>query len=86
MMANWDLHALWRDLPALKVPLRIVVGSNDRAVPPAQAREVLARIRAPAPGGLVEAPGLGHLAHEERPDWAVDQVQALADESGVTAG
>jgi magnesium chelatase accessory protein len=86
MMANWDLHALWRDLPALKVPLRIVVGSNDRAVPPAQAREVLARIRAPAPGGLVEAPGLGHLAHEERPDWAVDQVQALADEACAAAG
>ena len=86
MMANWDLRALWRDLPALRVPLRVVVGSDDRTVPPLQAREVLARLRPPAPGGLVEAPGLGHLAHEERPEWAVDQLLALAADAGIAEG
>lgn len=86
MMANWDLRALWRDLPKLRVPLRVAVGTDDRTVPPLQAREVLARLQSPAPGGLVEAPGLGHLAHEERPDWAVDQVLTLAMDAGVFTG
>lgn len=86
MMANWDLPALWRDLPGLRVPLRIVVGGADRAVPPAQARAVLQRLPPSPLAGIVEAPALGHLAHEERPDWAVDQVLALAREAGVWVG
>jgi len=65
MMAQWDLHPLLRDLGRLEVPLLLVVGANDRAVPPAQAE----RIRDMVPGAsLVSMAGLGHLAHEERPD------------------
>ncbi len=65
MMAQWDLHPLLRDLGRLTVPLLLVVGADDRAVPPAQAD----RVRGVVPGAmLVSMPGLGHLAHEERPE------------------
>ncbi len=71
MMANWDLRPLARDWPRLSVPLTLVVGANDRAVPPAQAQRVLALV---PQARLVTLAGLGHLAHEERPDTVVDVV------------
>ena len=67
MMAQWDLHPLLRDLNHLRVPLLLVVGENDRAGPPAQA----ARVGSIVPeAAVVTMPGLGHLAHEERPNEA----------------
>jgi magnesium chelatase accessory protein len=78
MMANWDLAALQRDLPKLRVPVSLLVASQDRAVPPTQARQALALLRS-APGStLTEWPGLGHLAHEEQPQRAAELVLALA--------
>jgi magnesium chelatase accessory protein len=65
MMAGWDLRPLERDLPRLKQPLHLVVGSNDRAVRPSQARQVGALVPI---ADVIRLPGLGHLAHEERPD------------------
>jgi magnesium chelatase accessory protein len=44
--------------------LTLLVGDNDKTVPPAQAREVQARVPSAAIQWL---PGLGHLAHEEAP-------------------
>ena len=65
MMANWDLRPLEHDFPRLQARLTLVVGANDRAVPPEQAR----RVQALVPGArLVTLDGLGHLAHEERPE------------------
>ena len=64
MMANWDLRQLAHDLPYLKTPLLLVAGARDRAIPVADAE----RVRALLPTAhLVLLPGLGHLAHEERP-------------------
>lgn len=68
MMAHWDLDALAQDLTRLQTPLSLVVGSGDRTVPPAQAVQVMARLSVAARGSLHTLPGLGHLAHEERPD------------------
>jgi pimeloyl-ACP methyl ester carboxylesterase len=49
----------------LDAKLLLVTGSNDRTVPPAEA----VRVRALLPAAeLLSLPGLGHLAHEERPD------------------
>ncbi len=81
MMANWDLEALARDLPRLKVPLVAVTGTNDLMVPPDQQR----RIRNLSPGAqLVSLPGLGHLAHEEQPGPVAELVARLAaDRIGV---
>ena len=62
MMAAWDLAALARDLPRMATPLAMLVGSNDRTVPPAEARRVQALLPRAT---LLELPGLGHLAHEE---------------------
>jgi magnesium chelatase accessory protein len=65
MMANWDLRPLLRDLPRLKPDLLLVVGANDRTIPPAKAR----RIQEILPRARIETlPLLGHLAHEERAD------------------
>ena len=80
MMAGWDLRPLARDLPRLKPPLRLIVGSNDRMVPPAEAR----RVRALLPSAqIVEMPGLGHLAHEERPEEAAEILACAACSVGV---
>jgi magnesium chelatase accessory protein len=62
MMANWQLDALFDDLPRLRTPLTLVVGSADRTVPPAQADAVAARVRE---ARVMRLAGLGHLAHEE---------------------
>ncbi len=64
-MANWDLRPLARDLPRLTPRLILVTGSQDGMVPPAESY----RVRALVPKAeLVSLRGLGHLAHEERPD------------------
>jgi magnesium chelatase accessory protein len=65
MMANWDLGPLERQMAQLHVALLLVAGSNDRAISPDDAF----RVKALAPKAEVEVlRGLGHLAHEERPD------------------
>ncbi len=64
MMANWDLEALGRSFGRLDLPVLLVVGAGDRAVPPGDAREVARRL----PDARIETlPGAGHLIHEEKP-------------------
>lgn len=75
MMANWDLVPLLRDLPRLAPRLLLVVGAKDRAVPPAQADRVRARLPS---ARIITLPGLGHLAHEEAPDQAAAIIIAEA--------
>lgn len=71
MMANWDLRELERDLPHLKTPLILVVGSKDRTVPADEAN----RVRDLAPTSKVVCiRHVGHLAHEERPQEVADLV------------
>lgn len=75
MMARWDLHGLERDLPALRVPLTMVVGERDRTVAPHYSQ----RVQALLPGSrLISLPGLGHLAHEEQPGRVCEIVAAAA--------
>jgi magnesium chelatase accessory protein len=65
MMADWDLERLSRDLPRLSVAIRLIHGGGDTAIPPSSAEQAATLI----PGAeLVALPGLGHLAHEERPE------------------
>jgi magnesium chelatase accessory protein len=64
MMASWDLAPVLRDLPGLKHKLLLLVGDNDKAIPPGDA----VRLREIVPGAeLARLPGVGHLAHEEKP-------------------
>jgi magnesium chelatase accessory protein len=64
MMSHWDLRGFSAELANLRVPLTLVVGEADRAVPAAQAAEVQAQLPT---ARIVSLPGLGHLAHEEAP-------------------
>jgi magnesium chelatase accessory protein len=80
MMANWDLKAFASRLPALAVPLELVVCDNDRAVPVRQAQQLIARL----PGArLHRLPGLGHLGHEEDPGRVYELLGRLGREAGV---
>jgi magnesium chelatase accessory protein len=74
MMANWDLQSLATRLPELATPLVLLVGERDRTIPPAQAREVKRKLPA---ARLITLPGLGHLAHEERPALVADLLLPL---------
>ncbi len=80
MMANWDLRPLARDLPRLSLPLLQVVGSQDGTIPPSEATRVAGLV----PGAQVlTQPGLGHLAHEERPQMVAEALVVLARAQGV---
>jgi magnesium chelatase accessory protein len=77
MMADWDLPALKRDLPRLGIPLLLVHGADDAAIPLSNARQAAAII---ATARLVSLPGLGHLAHEEQPAEVASLIGQFAEE------
>lgn len=81
MMASWDLDPMVRELPHLRAPLILVVAERDGTVRPAEAN----RVRALVPGAeTAHLPGLGHLAHEERPRLVADLVLSIAARHRVT--
>jgi magnesium chelatase accessory protein len=72
---NWNLAELQRDLPRLQTPLHLLAGAKDRTISPEQAFDV----RRLLPHTSVEQlPGLGHLAHEERPVEIAARIIAIA--------
>lgn len=77
MMAKWDLYGLERRLGELKTPLVLVAGGADRAISPEQAFTVRDRV---ANAEVKYLPGLGHLAHEERPEAIAELVVRAARE------
>jgi magnesium chelatase accessory protein len=80
MMARWDLGPLEHALPRLDAALLLLAGERDLTVPPAQS----ARIAGCVPGAVLDIlPGLGHLAHEERPDLVADRIIAFAARLGM---
>jgi magnesium chelatase accessory protein len=62
MMAQWHLDPLLRALPEHPSRTLLIVGDNDKAVPPSTSFDVAARMQ---DATAVSLPGLGHLAHEE---------------------
>ncbi|GLS46309.1 alpha/beta fold hydrolase BchO [Methylobacterium brachythecii] len=82
MMANWDLDSLDRDLPKLRQPMVLVVGSEDRAILPETSFAVQDRL---ADSRVELMRGLGHLAHEEAPERVAELVLREARRAGVTA-
>jgi magnesium chelatase accessory protein len=82
MMANWELRPLEYRLRRISAPLVLIVGEGDRTIPPANA----ARVRVLVPSArVVSLPGLGHLAHEERPQKLAELITGLARSLGVLA-
>lgn len=75
MMANWKLEPLLHDLPRLPTALVMVAATQDRSISPAVAQQV----REILPGAVIERlPGLGHLAHEEKPQLIADLILRYA--------
>ena len=80
MMANWDLDALKREWPRLTTRVALVVGDDDKAVPPKTADIVAAAL----PNATADhLKGLGHLAHEEPPEKVAALIWELATQAGV---
>ncbi len=83
MMARWDLHALRRDLPAFKLPLMMVSGEKDLAVP----AWVVDSVQRMVPHAQINIiPDCGHIAHEEQPNKVCRMVLDFAKEVGVLTG
>ena len=86
MMAHWNLEDMPARIGSLSCPLLLVRGDADKAIPEADTRLILGN----APQARLEVMrGAGHLAHEEKPDAAVDLVlaawqdwQPVHDEAG----
>lgn len=73
MMADWNLEAFAARLPRLAVPLLLLHGERDSAIPANAVQAAAARV----PGARMETlAGLGHLAHEEAPAVAVERIRA----------
>ncbi|HVF95189.1 MAG TPA: alpha/beta fold hydrolase BchO [Sphingomonas sp.] len=77
MMAAWDLDVLKRDLPRLRVPLLLIHGDADAAIPLANAREAALTVRGATVSPLA---GLGHLAHEEQPGPVAAAIRAFMED------
>ena len=69
MMAAWDLQTFARELPRLRVPVQMQIGLSDGTIPPGQADEAQSLLPQVT---RVNWPGLGHLAHEEKPQDVVN--------------
>lgn len=81
MMAHWDLPGLEREISRLATPMLMIVGDNDRTVPPHDA----ARLQRYLPKASVKhLPHLGHLAHEEAPQQVGQIIYDFATQIGVS--
>lgn len=80
MMAHWDLDALRRDLPRLRTKLYLLTGMKDGTVDPERAHDV--RKLAPQ-AEIIAFPGLGHLAHEERPDFFAAHIRQIVEQDSM---
>ncbi len=80
MMANWDLSAFAPRLAAMAMPVRLIHGGDDPAVPLASVRAAAARL---LQADVVVWDGLGHLAHEEEPERAAAAVVEFAAQHAI---
>ncbi|PYF02766.1 magnesium chelatase accessory protein [Rhodopseudomonas faecalis] len=76
MMSNWDLQPVLQALPRLKPQLVLVAAERDRAIPPSEAVRV-AEVQRHAV--IERLSGLGHLAHEERPQIIAGLIRKYAN-------
>ncbi len=71
MMAWWNLDRLDQQLDSLAVPMLLLAGDRDAAVPPSVSDRVANRL---AGAEVVRLPNLGHLAHEESPEVVMSAI------------
>lgn len=80
MMANWDLPQLESNLGRLEPALYLLTCSNDTVVSPAQGEELVRRFPQTQ---LSSVEGLGHLGHEQSPEWFARQIESIAVTHGT---
>lgn len=78
ILADWNPSALWPYFPPPPIRLRVLVGEQDRRVPPEDA----ARLARAAGGGLRVLPRAAHGLPEERPDAVASALAAVAARAG----
>jgi magnesium chelatase accessory protein len=83
MMAQWQLDGLLERLPGIRVPVDLIVGLADGAVPPVTSRQAAARL---PDARVIEMPGLGHLAHEEAPAEVAAVIAQVLARQAMTGG
>jgi magnesium chelatase accessory protein len=81
MMAEWVLTSMPEKLKRLSIPLILVKATYDKTVPPETADDA-AKITPLST--IVTLKGLGHLAHEERPDAAAEIISNPTDFTHVS--
>ena len=77
MMSQWKLPPLLKALPGHAAPVRFIVGEKDGTVPPVVSLTIAQRMR---DASVTNLPGLGHLAHEERPTEMAGLILQFIDE------
>lgn len=77
MMAEWKLEPLLERLPQIDLPLLLITGAEDMAVPPEVSRQAAARMPRASHMNLS---GLGHLAHEEAPETVARPILSFLSE------
>jgi magnesium chelatase accessory protein len=86
MMAQWNLRPLASELYKLNnnlLSMTLVVGDNDKTVPPREAKRAQAILQK---AKIIALPNLGHLAHEEAPAKVCEIILRLSAGSVQTAG
>lgn len=78
MMARWSLDDLLARLGTLAAPVRVLLGDNDRAVPPDRTEQACAAL----PDCRIDRwPDLGHLIHEEAGEKVAAWMRAGLEET-----
>ncbi len=73
-------------LRACGVPILIIHGSDDRAVPLANSKRLLASLGGKSSrASLLELPACGHCPQEELPEMVSEAIAAFAAEHGLLA-
>lgn len=75
MMADWDLRMMIDAIAPIAPRLHLIAAQADTAVSPTQSLGLQARYPEVS---VVELAGVGHLAHEERPDLIRQQIAVVA--------
>jgi magnesium chelatase accessory protein len=80
MMAAWDLDDMPARLARLDADLLLVAAPGDKAIAPADARDLAARARR---AEALTLPSGGHLVHEEQPAEIAGLIVAQATSRGI---
>jgi magnesium chelatase accessory protein len=78
MMANWQLEELKAGLPTLASPVLLAHAAGDTAIPALAVQQAAGLI---PDARLVTLAGVGHLAHEERPEELAELIAGFFGET-----